>query len=48
MSRAGDGLVECDGDIVGLAETTSTSYNHTGWDPDACLEYVMGGVRLER
>lgn len=29
------------GTITGLAELTGTSYQHTGWDPDACLEYVL-------
>ncbi len=39
------------GTITGLAELTGTSYDHTGWDPDACLEYVLvaydsGGAKI--
>jgi hypothetical protein len=39
------------GTIVGLAEITLTSYVHTGFDPNECLEYVMvaydsGGTRI--
>ena len=39
------------GTTVGLAELSGTSYDHTGWDPDACLEYVLvayasGGAKI--
>jgi hypothetical protein len=27
--------------ITGLAELSGTSYEHTGWDPQACLEYIL-------
>jgi len=29
------------GEIVGLAETASTTYTHAGFDPNACLKYVV-------
>ena len=29
------------GAIYALAEVTGTSYQHTGWSPSDCLEYVM-------
>jgi hypothetical protein len=29
------------GAIYALAEVTGTSYEHTGWSPSDCLEYVM-------
>lgn len=34
------GYRECNGTIVGLAEVTGVSYTHTGWSPNACLEYI--------
>jgi hypothetical protein len=30
-----------DGTIVGLATVYRTGYEHSGYDPDECLEYVM-------
>jgi hypothetical protein len=35
------GYRECSGRIVGLAEVTETSFSHTGWSPNACLQYVV-------
>ena len=29
------------GTITGLAELTGTSYEHTGWNPNECMEYVL-------
>lgn len=29
------------GEIVGLAETASTTYTHAGFDPNDCLKYVV-------
>jgi hypothetical protein len=29
------------GAIVGLSETTALSYNHVGWNPNVCLEYIL-------
>lgn len=28
-------------EIVGLAETSNTTYTHSGFDPSACLRYVV-------
>lgn len=28
-------------EIVGLAETANTTYTHSGFDPEACLRYVV-------
>jgi hypothetical protein len=35
------GYRTCDGVTVGLAELAGTSYEYTGHDPSACLEYVV-------
>lgn len=35
------GYRQCDGTVVGLAEVTATTYDHTGWNANECLEYVM-------
>ena len=39
------------GTITGLAELSGTSYDHTGWDPNQCLEYLLvaydsGGAKI--
>lgn len=31
----------CNGKVEGLAEVTTTAYEHAGWDANQCLEYVM-------
>ena len=28
-------------EVVGLAETSSTTYTHSGFDPGDCLDYVV-------
>jgi len=28
-------------EVVGLTETSNTTYTHTGFDPGACLKYVV-------